>query len=842
MSYSGAPRSGVSVRAAVITIALLTVLPLTGLAFYLVDRLAASQVEATRTALLSNARALGQTVEQEIDKYIVAATLMSHSPALLAGDWAKFRRDAMTSLQDLPETWLSVVDPSGQVLVHTLPSSDEPLPKRPLWDAEKRALQTNELQVSDLFEGIFSNTETAFVAVPVTVQGERIVLKLALRPAHFESILKKQRLSPEWSAGVVDGQGRWVARLPRSERTPVGGLASQGWRQALQSSPEGVEQHASIEGPPILNAYTKTKYGWATAVAIRTSALQTPLKHTREVLFSASAGCLLLGLGLAWLIARRLNRSATVLELAAVAIRTEQPVNSDRTGIREYDHAIAALAQASREISVRTSALRDSELRWRSIAETLPNLVWTDLPDGECDWLSSQWGKYTGIPEQELLGLNWVDRVLHPDDRERTLACWRAACEDRGEYDIEYRIRRHDGQYRWFKTRGVPVRDASGKIIYWFGTCTDIEDIRSAERREQLLMQEVNHRAKNMLSLVQAIARQTAFKSPQEFISRFDARLQALAASQNLLVKSGWKEVPLESLVRTQLAHFADVLDTRIILAGPSLKIKVAAAQALGVILHELSTNAAKYGALSAASGRVSIDWNVQNLDGGSAKFIMSWREHGGPSPQPPAKRGFGSTVLERFARTSLSADTSIDFANTGVLWKLNCAIEEIVEHPVSPPPVEPPKTPEIPRNSGGPTRVLIVEDEALPAMETASLLSDGGFEVIGPAASVRQAFQCLDESSGCDAALLDVNLGSETSEAIAQKLFDSGIPFIVVSGYSPQQLPAVFQDAPFAPKPLDHGRLLETLRNLIARESVAIIPGNTRQTSDLHVAGPRVA
>ena len=125
-------------------------------------------------------------------------------------------------------------------------------------------------------------------------------------------------------------------------------------------------------------------------------------------------------------------------------------------------------------------ALRQSELRWRTVTETLPNLVWSDLPDGQCDWLSSQWGTYTGIPEKELLGLKWLDRVLHPDDRERTLACWQAACADKADYDIEYRIRRHDGQYRWFKTRGVPIRNENGKIVYWFGTCTDIEDMKQS--------------------------------------------------------------------------------------------------------------------------------------------------------------------------------------------------------------------------------------------------------------------------------------------------------------------------------------------------------------------------
>ncbi len=113
-------------------------------------------------------------------------------------------------------------------------------------------------------------------------------------------------------------------------------------------------------------------------------------------------------------------------------------------------------------------ALREAERRWRCLAEALPNLVWTDLPDGQCDYLSSQWGTYTGIPESELLGLTWLERVIHPDDRERTLACWMAAVEDKAVYDLGVpAFGAHDGQYHWFKTRGVPIRDEQGRIVKW---------------------------------------------------------------------------------------------------------------------------------------------------------------------------------------------------------------------------------------------------------------------------------------------------------------------------------------------------------------------------------------
>ncbi len=152
-------------------------------------------------------------------------------------------------------------------------------------------------------------------------------------------------------------------------------------------------------------------------------------------------------------------------------------------------------------------ALQASEQRWRTMAEALPNLVWTDLPDGQCDWLSSQWRQYTGIPEHELLGMGWLEKVVHPDDREPTLACWTAACADQANYDVEYRIRRHDGEYHWFKTRGVPLRDSRGQIVYWFGTCTDIQDVkqleaalREADQRKNEFLATLAHELRNPLA------------------------------------------------------------------------------------------------------------------------------------------------------------------------------------------------------------------------------------------------------------------------------------------------------------------------------------------------------
>jgi len=819
-----------SVKSYMIALALCCIVPVASVAGFFALHLVQDTIERERSDFKSRLYLLREAVDRRVDATIRVLQSLATSPSLRNEDFESFRRSAAETAQSLGVLVILLSDETGRQLVNTRAKAGAAIPPRAHREAQERVLATGEPQVSDLYQATIDQRPVISIEVPVRIDGQiRYVLSTGIEPQYLSALLKDY-VPDGFIGSIVDRNGVLIARQPSPGGADLIGTPTIPEVRAHLAEPQAFWIEAvSRDGVPTFTSLLRSdKSGWTINLALPRSRVDGPLRRAAFVIFGIAGAGLIVGLLLARLVAGRLSSSAALLEESANRVGSERQVVAVPSRVREYDSALAAFAVASDKIRRRAderdraeAALRQSELRWRSIAETLPNLVWTDLPDGQCDWLSSQWGRYTGIPEQELLGLNWLERVIHPDDRERTLKCWQAACEDRGEYDLEYRIRRHDGQYRWFKTRGVPLRDESGKIAYWFGTCTDIEDIRSAEEREQVLMREVNHRAKNMLALVQAIARQTAFRSPQEFISRFEARLHALSASHDLLVKSGWKDVSLGSLVRTQLAHFADALDRRILLAGPDLKIRAAAAQSLGIILHELSTNAAKYGALSVPSGRVTVDWSIQKLNGGQPEFHMRWTEREGPTVLPPAKRGFGTTVLEGFARMSLKAETQMEFNPGGLVWDLRCALRDVVENADASPDRPPAAASlDVPPVTGGRLRILVVEDEALPAMEIAAVLSEAGYEVLGPAASVQEAFRYLELNSGCDAALLDINLGSETSEPIAQKLAESGTAFIAISGYSREQLPAIFAGRRFLPKPLDHAQLLDELRRL-ARQDV---------------------
>jgi PAS domain S-box-containing protein len=221
----------------------------------------------------------------------------------------------------------------------------------------------------------------------------------------------------------------------------------------------------------------------------------------------------------------------------------------------------------------------------------------------------------------------------------------------------------------------IPIKDEARRVVFVLATGMDITQRKRAEEQVHLLMREMSHRGKNMLSLVQAIARQTATSDPEHFIERFTDRIQVLAANQDLLVQTRWEGVDVDDLARAQLAHFSDLVGYRISLNGPKLRLNGAAAQAIGMALHELATNAGKYGSLSTDAGRVDIVWRV---DGDA--FKMGWTERYGPPVKPPDRRGFGSTVIEAMAKRAVDGEVQFEYHPAGVAWHLTCPAANALE------------------------------------------------------------------------------------------------------------------------------------------------------------------
>jgi len=231
----------------------------------------------------------------------------------------------------------------------------------------------------------------------------------------------------------------------------------------------------------------------------------------------------------------------------------------------------------------------------------------------------------------------------------------------------------HDGSETWYDLTVHPLTDETGAISGIIAGAVDITRYKEQEGRIRLLMRELTHRSKNLLTVIQAIMRQTATNSSsiEDFETRFSARLQSLAGSHDLLVREDWQGASMRELVHSQLGHYIDRVGSQIELTGEPLQVQPDAAQHIGMAMHELATNAAKYGALSVPGGKVDISWRLSRTPNDTPVCNLSWAESGGPPVERPSRRGFGRVVIERTVARALHGEVRIEYAPSGLRWTL---------------------------------------------------------------------------------------------------------------------------------------------------------------------------
>jgi PAS domain S-box-containing protein len=320
-------------------------------------------------------------------------------------------------------------------------------------------------------------------------------------------------------------------------------------------------------------------------------------------------------------------------------------------------------------------ALAESESRSRATFDNAAVGISHVAPDGRLLKANKAMSRILGWPADELL-TKTVQDITHPDDLPVELCHLQQLLDGKVDnYTMDKRDFRKDGTIVWIRRTVSAVRRGDGSVNYFVSVVEDISARKRAEEQVHLLMREANHRVKNLLSLVQVIARQTAAGNPEDFIERFTERIKALAANQDLLGRDQRRGADLEGLTRAQLAPFADLIGSRIAVHGPRLHLNAAAAQAIGLALHELATNAGKYGALSTGAGHVAVDWQLVG-----DRLSMNWMEHDGPPVQPPARRGFGNTVIESMVKRTVDGEVHLDYSPPGLEWHLRCPAANVLE------------------------------------------------------------------------------------------------------------------------------------------------------------------
>ncbi|GAA0259945.1 hypothetical protein GCM10008965_30560 [Methylorubrum aminovorans] len=351
-------------------------------------------------------------------------------------------------------------------------------------------------------------------------------------------------------------------------------------------------------------------------------------------------------------------------------------------GVATTTKEISAWKAAQEEVlrlrdEIAQAALRESEDRFRTLASLIPVLLWRSDESGQQNALNEAWLAYTGqtLPQSQDGG--WLE-AIHPDDRDASQEAFRVGREQQRLIEVQPRIRRHDGEYRWFLVRQAPIVDAEGHVTQWIGAAMDIHELHDLQERQAVLVAELQHRTRNLLGVVRSIAHQTMVQTgpTERFREQFNDRLAALSRVQGLLSRSEQEPITLRTLIRTELealgaGDFAD----RIHVAGPPVRLRKASVQTLALAMHELATNARKYGALTTEHGRLSVTWRADRNEQGDGNLLIEWIEEGISRPREtygPTRRGYGRELIERAMPYALNAKTRYELGETRLL----CAIE----------------------------------------------------------------------------------------------------------------------------------------------------------------------
>ena len=479
------------------------------------------------------------------------------------------------------------------------------------------------------------------------------------------------------------------------------------------------------------------------------------------------------------------------------------------------------LAQLNRDLEARvaerTVALAASAIQLKQ-SEQLRSLALAAGQMGSWEWDAVQkrliWdqGHYSifGVdPDLFVPTPESVRRLVHPDDVDGQTAALKGIGLDVQTVHTEFRVNRPNGEMRWCIGVAAASFDAD-RVVRVSGVTIDITDRKLAEERQTLLAEEVDHRARNVVAVIQSIMRLTRADKIEDYLGVVDGRIRALSNAHKLLSRSRWEGADLGTLVEEEFAPYRSEDTEKVSTEGPAILLQPSTAQTLALALHELATNAAKYGALSVRPGRLSLTWQLQ--PGG---IVLNWREFGGPHVTQPRSTGYGTRVVHAGIEHQLGGKVSFAWEPDGLQCAMVIPLDEKVEKQIKFSDPRPPSAiaavAELKVSSGD--EVLLVEDEPLIAMMLSDILSEFGLKVDGPYGTLADAIVAAHRHTA-KAAVLDVNLSGEKIYPVAEILSSQKTPFIFITGYGRDSIDPRFCDVPLLQKPIERQKLRNILLN----------------------------
>jgi PAS domain S-box-containing protein len=467
------------------------------------------------------------------------------------------------------------------------------------------------------------------------------------------------------------------------------------------------------------------------------------------------------------------------------------------------------VAERTADLEASHARLLESERR-RTLALAAGQMgSWDwDVESGECVWDDGQYRIFGIDPKSFELNFGNIRSFIHPEDVARILALVGEGAGQQPTLQTEVRIVRPTGQIRWCMCAAAMTCDAQNHVKRVTGVTIDITDLKEAEARRTLLIREVDHRARNALALVQSIIRLTKAKSIDSYVAMIEGRIRALSTAHALLSESRWEGADLGRLVDEEIAPYRHGEFEKVTISGPAVFLQPTIAQIIALVLHELVTNAVKYGALSQPSGRIAVSWQYRQDE-----LTLQWEESGGPAVQPPTTKGYGTKVINASVMQQLGGHVDFSWQPHGLRFVMVAPIGAVQ-------PSNGAKAKrsgaangqmETPANGFPGRRLLLVEDEALVGMMMKDALTELGFAVIGPFGRVADAMQAARHEK-FNAAVLDINVKGEMVYDLADAIAARDIPLIFVTGYGSEAIEERFKQVPVLQKPVDKAALKRVL------------------------------
>lgn len=667
-SDHGGSVGGRSTRAYLLALSLVLVLPVAAVSLWLALGLQRSEQERFERLGHEAVRTSALAVQLEIRGVTTTMELLAASPALRAGDLSAFHREAQAAA-GIEQAIIALRDADSRHLLNTARPFGAPLPPAtPLLDIDRQVLREGNPAISDLFAGPLDGRPLVAVVVPVRRDGAVVgLLSAALPPERLRPALRANS-GALWRTGII---GRDKVAITRARDPDIGGQRPPAIGRASSDADEGYFEMTSAEGEPSAVAFAKTPWGWTVLAVASIGEYRAAQRQRLGLAALASFGLVLAGLGLAFALAKRISRPILALEAAGRNLSTGDPVIFAQSSNLEANSVARSLAAASEALRARDAALAASNALYKDLFDGIDEAfcileLVRDAAGRAVDYryveanpafrrltelgdVAGRLRSETG-PGGDIWGLDILDRVARTGQNAR----------------FQVRL---SSNGRWFDSHATRLSGLTDQVAV---ISDDITERKQAETTRELLINELNHRVKNTLTAVQSMAMHSLRDAAtlEEGRAAFERRLMALSRAHNILTKQNWDRADLREIAAESVLPLAGDA-ARVHLDGPIVKLPPNPALTLAMVLHELAANALKHGALSAQSGTVALSWSAE-----PDRLDLEWRESGGPPPAQPARRGFGTKLIQRSLDGNLGGEVAMSFESSGLVCRLSLPLK----------------------------------------------------------------------------------------------------------------------------------------------------------------------